>query len=526
MKKTKVVIVGGGFGGMFTAKKLQKLCRGNIDIELISKINYFVFQPLLPEVAAGTLNPQDAITPLRTLLKGVHVRLAEVTGVDFEAKQVILMQGQKKLLQRVDYDHLVITTGQIANLSLFPGFEHHSLTMKDLSDAYRLRNHVIECMEMADVTRFADIKERALTFVVAGAGFSGVETMGELTEMIERILPQYPNIQRAEIRLVMIQLDKRVLPELPEHLSEYTLKQLQKRGVDVWLNTGIRSATQQAVYTNDGRSLNTRTIITTIGNGPSAFIKSLPITLERGRIPVSRELQVQKLENVWAIGDAALIPLNADADKPLYAPPTAQFAQAQAETLAENIVKCMYGRPLTPFHFKPAGIMASLGGNRGAAEVYGMRVTGLLAWIIWRTAYIGMLPGFSTKVRVAIDWLLDLFMRRTIAYLGDSDRPATRYMDFSTGEVVQQANEVPAGFYVVLSGSVQQDMQTSSGENKQYTLKAGDSWGSKALKEGRLTHGKITALEDTRLLLVQREDFQRLRGAFEPLNELLATRER
>ena len=194
MRKTKVVIVGGGFGGMFTARKLHKLCGEDLEIELISKINYFVFQPLLPEVAAGTLNAQDAVTPLRNLLSGVHVRLAEVTAIDLEAKQVILLQGQKKLLQRVDYDHLVITTGQVANLSLFPGFEDHSLTMKDLSDAHRLRNHVIECMEMADVTRFADIKQRALTFVVAGGGFSGVETMGELAEMIERILPQYPNI--------------------------------------------------------------------------------------------------------------------------------------------------------------------------------------------------------------------------------------------------------------------------------------------------------------------------------------------
>jgi NADH dehydrogenase len=280
------------------------------------------------------------------------------------------------------------------------------------------------------------------------------------------------------------------------------------------------------VYTNDGRSLTTRTIITTIGNGPSAFIQSLPIKLERGRIPVSRELEAQSLTNVWALGDAALVPLNSDAEKPVYAPPTAQFAAAQAGTLAENIVKRTQGQRLKTFSFKPAGIMASLGGNRGAAEVYGKRVTGLLAWLIWRTAYIGMLPGFATKVRVAIDWLLDLFMPRTIAYLGESDRPATRYMDFSAGEIVQQANEVPAGFYIVLSGSLQQDQQTSSGETKQYTLKAGDSWGSRALKEGRLTHGKITALENTKLLLVRRDDFQRLRNSFEPLNELLAERER
>ncbi len=511
---------------MFTARRLQKLCRGNLDIELISKINYFVYQPLLPEVAAGTLNPQDAVTPLRTLLKGVHVRLAEVTNIDLKARQVVLLQGQKKILQRVDYDHLVIATGQVANLSLFPGFEHHSLTMKDLSDAYRLRNRVIECMEMADVTRFAEIKQRALTFVVAGGGFSGVETIGEMAEMIERILPQYPNIQRHEVRIVLIQRDGRVLPEMSERLSHYALKQLEKHGVEVWLNTGIQSATQQAVYCSDGRSLPTRTIVTTIGNGPSEFIKSLPIELQRGRIAVSAELEVVGLENVWSIGDAALVPLPSQTSAPVYAPPTAQFAARQAGILAQNIVKRSRGQHLLSFNSAALGIMASLGGYRGVAEVFGVLVTGLPAWLIWRAAYIGMLPGLGTRLRVGLDWLFDYFMPRTIVYMAESDRPASRYLNYRKGEVVQYANEVPAGFYIVVSGSVEQQLDKPDGESLRRKLHVGDSWGSRALKEGRLTQGKITALEDTKLLLVRSDDFQRLRKSYKPLNDLLATHER
>lgn len=526
MPKTKVVIIGGGFGGMFTARKLRKICRGSLDIELISKINYFVYQPLLPEVAAGTLNPQDAVTPLRTLLKGVHVRLAEVISVDLEAKQVVLLQGQKKILQRIDYDHLVLAPGQVANLSSFPGFDSHSLSMKDLSDAYRLRNHVIECMEMADVTRFADIKARALTFVVAGGGFSGVETIGEMAEMIDRILPQYPNIRREEIRMVMIQWGDRILPELPEHLGEYALTQLQKRGVEVWLKTGIQSATNQSVYTNDGRSLDTRTIVTTIGNGPSDFVKSLPLKLERGRIAVSQELEVIGLENVWAIGDAALIPLGSDTDNPKYAPPTAQYAAHEATTLAENIFRRSRGESLRAFNYEGVGIMASLGGYRGVAELSGRRITGLLAWLIWRVAYIGMLPGFATRIRVGLDWAFDYLMPRTIVYMGESERPATRYLHYSKGEVVQHANEVPAGFYVVVTGSLEQVLQRAEGEAHVNQLQPGDSWGARAMKEERLTHGKITALEDSKLLLVRREDFQRLRQSYEPLNALLSTRDR
>lgn len=526
MRKTKVVIIGGGFGGMFTAKKLQHVSRGDLDIELISKINYFIYQPLLPEVAAGTLNPLDAVTPLRNLLKGVHVRLAEVTGIDLEARQVVLLQGQKKILQRVDYDHLVIATGQVANLSMFPGFEHHSLTMKDLSDAYRLRNRVIECMEMADVTRFAEIKQRALTFVVAGGGFSGVETIGELAEMVGRILPQYPNIARHEVRMVLIQHNERVLPEMPERLSHYALRQLEKRGVEVWLNTGIQSATQQAVYTSNGRSLPTRTIVTTIGNGPSEFVRSLPIELQRGRIPVSVELEVIGLENVWSIGDAALVPLATKTSDPVYAPPTAQFAAHQADILAQNIVNRSRGQRLLAFNFSASGIMASLGGYRGVAEVFGIRVTGLPAWLIWRAAYIGMLPGLATRLRVGLDWLFDYFMPRTIVYMAESDQPATRYLNYRQGEVVQYANELPAGFYVVVSGCLEQQLDKSDGEHLRRELRVGDSWGSRALKEKRLTQGKITALEDSKLLLVKSEDFQRLRNSYEPLNSLLAADDR
>jgi len=526
MHKPKVVIIGGGFGGLFTARKLQAMGRGELDVELISKINYFVYQPLLPEVAAGTLNPQDAVTPLRTLLKHVHVRLAEVTGVDVDARQVVLRQGQKKILQRVDFDHLVIATGQIANLSMFPGFEHHSLTMKDLSDAYRLRTHVIECMEMADVTRFPEIKQRALTFVVAGGGFSGVETMGELAEMIERILPQYPHIQREEVRMVLVQRGERLLPEMPARLGQYALEHLEKLGVEVWLGTGIQSATQQAVYTSDGRSLATRTIVTTIGNGPSEFVKSLPVALDRGRIPVSPALEVVGLNNVWAIGDAARVPLPGAAADGDCAPPTAQSARQQAEVLAENILRRHRGASLLAFEHKDMGMMASLGGNRGVAELFGMRVTGLLAWLLWRVAYIGMLPGVATRIRVGLDWLFDNFMPRTIVYMAESDRPATRYLNYARGEVVQYANELPAGFYIVLSGRLEQLLPNAEGEQMRHELQAGDSWGSRALKEQRLTHGKITALEDSKLLLVKSEDFQRLRNAYEPLNTLLAQRNR
>jgi len=216
-------------------------------------------------------------------------------------------------------------------------------------------------------------------------------------------------------------------------------------------------------------------------------------------------------------------PLHDDAENPAFAPPTAQFATAQAKVLADNIISRTRGRTPQAFHFKPTGIMASLGGYRGVAKISGRRLSGLPAWVLWRITYISMLPGIGTRIRVGLNWLFDYFLPRTIVYMAESDRPATRYLDYAKDEVVQQANEVPAGFYVVISGSLQQDLREPDGKSVCRQLQAGDTWGSRALKEARLTHGKITALEDTRLLLVNSEDFRRLRDTYEPLNTLLTS---
>jgi NADH:ubiquinone reductase (H+-translocating) len=219
-------------------------------------------------------------------------------------------------------------------------------------------------------------------------------------------------------------------------------------------------------------------------------------------------------------------PLPTETSDPASAPPTAQFAAHQAGILAQNIVNRARGQRLLSFDYKALGIMASLGGYRGVAEIFGVRVTGLPAWLIWRSAYIGMLPGLATRIRVSLDWLFDYFMPRTIAYMAESDRPATRYLYCHKGEVVQYANELPAGFYIVVSGRLEQRLYKSDGEDLRRELRVGDSWGSRALKEGRLTQGKITALEDSKLLLVKSDDFQRLRNFYEPLNKLLAADDR
>lgn len=522
--KTKIVIIGGGFAGLFSARRLYKELGDSVSIELISEINYFVFQPLLPEVAAGTINAQDAVSPLRTLLPNIKVRLATVQSINSDQKTIQLLQGRKRKLQTLAYDELIVSTGQATDLSMFPGFSQHSLTMKTLADAHHLRNHVIQCMEMADITSYPEIKEQALTFVVAGGGFSGVETMGELLEMIHRVRPRYPNIKAEDIRTVLIQRGGRLLPEMSEKLSAYTLKKLAQRGTDVWLKTSIKSASRYSLLTVDGRSIATHTIITTIGNGPSEFVKKLPIELARGKIPVNTDLSVKGIEHMWALGDVALIPLGND-EPPSYAPPTAQFASREAKMLALNLKAKLHGQDTHAFSYQANGSLASLGGYSGVAEIYGVSITGFPAWFLWRFIYIGLLPSFSARLRVALNWVFDYFMPRTIVSMDQQESHATQYLRFMKGELVHDEQEVLEGLYIVRSGQFEQSLTTGDGLIHTKVFSAGDTWGERCLSEDRLSKGRVIALEDSELLLVKAADFMRFRSNYAPLDQALMNEE-
>ena len=522
----QVVIIGGGFAGAFTARRLRREAPRDTQIDLINADNYFVFQPLLPEVASGTINAPDAVTPLRLLLDGVRVRMAQVVEVDFEGKSLTLLQGSKRKPQQLGWDHLVLAVGQRTLLHKFPGLAEHSLSMRDLSDAHELRNKVIRRLEHADITKDAELKRRLLTFVVAGGGFSGVETIGELMEMVQRTLRFYPNIANSEIRPILVQRGDRLLPELPARLGEYAERALRKRGVEIRLNASIASATQSAVLLEDGSRIDTTLLVTTVGNGPHAFTEKLGLELERGKIAVDACLAVKGRECVWALGDAALVPLAAGhEDTGPYAPPTAQFAIAQAKCLATNISRAMAGKALKPFDFRPRGSMASIGNYRGVAELFGIRITGLPAWILWRFLYIGMLPGFSTRLRVALNWLFDYFLPRSIVQIANRAGTTTRYARYAANDVVVGPGQILDGFYTVVSGCLEARIPDSeTGEEIVRLLGPGEHWGERTISSGRLTRGTLTAQEDTRVLVTAAEDFRKLRDAFPAMDAYFSKR--
>jgi NADH dehydrogenase len=516
VEKKKVLVIGGGFGGVFAAKALERLGRGKLDVELINANNYFVFQPLLPEVAAASIHSADAVVPLRQLLRRLQVRQAEVMGIDFAKKKVIVVQGTQRIPIDLHYDELVIALGTGVDLKRFPGLPEHALTMKDLADAHRLRTHVIGCLETADVTEDPAVKQQLLTFAVVGAGFSGVETVAEVRELVRRALKYYRNIREEEVRFYLIEYANRILPTFPADLAEYATRRLQIHGIQVMTGVGTKSATGSAVELNDGRIIPTSTIVATIGNGPHPLVASLGLDMHWGRIKTDRFMRVPGHDGLWALGDAALIPLvdNPGEDPAHYATQTAQFAVREGRRLAANIVAKTEGKELNPFSYTSKGSLASLGMSKAVAEVYGIKLSGTLAWLLWRGFYLSFLPGLAAKFRVGVTWLLNSVMPPNIVQI-QSDPPATRYIHYRKGDKVFEPGMVIDGFYTVVRGSFMLTIDNpETGEHFKKRFGPGDHFGERVLLRSSLRTGLVVALEDSVVLFIAQKDFTRFARAF------------
>jgi len=390
--------------------------------------------------------------------------------------------------------------------------------MRTLADAHQLRNQVIRCLEHADVTHDEMLKRKLLTFVVAGGGFSGVETIGELMEMIQRALKFYPNIDQQEIRAILIQRRDAILPELAASLGHYALETLRSRKVEVVCGKTIVAATMNGVTLDDGSRIDTHTLVTTVGNGPRGFTSSLGVKLSHGKIPVNKYLQVPGSANIWSLGDAALIPLaDGHADQ---APPTAQYAVREARCVAINIINTINHKPLRAFHYKPKGSLASIGNYKAVANVLGFKLSGLFAWILWRGYYIGMLPGFSTRVRVALNWLFDYFLPRSIVQIATRRDSSTRYRCYAKDEIISQPGQIVDGFYSIVSGCLESRIpDAADGGDFVRRLGAGDHWGERSLDNNSLTVGTLTAVENTRVMILPATDFHNLCEAFPALDK-------
>jgi NADH dehydrogenase len=390
-----------------------------VSLTLISETNALLFTPMLAEVAGSSLEPTHISSPLRTSLHRTDVVRGRVAAVDLEQHVVHLEADARSPARALPFDQLVLALGAVSNYLGMTGVEANSFDFKSLSDAMRIRNHVIDMLERASHEADAARRKAMLTFVVAGGGFAGVELAGALNDFARGVLADYPNINAAELSVILIHSRDRILPELSEPLAAYALKEMQARGVTFKLNTRVADARPGAVVLNPHAEILTETLVWTAGTVPNPVLKTLPIERDkRGAVAVESTLAVKGHAGLWAVGDCAAL-TDAVTGKPC--PPTAQFALREAATLAHNLHASFHGQPLKPFHFEALGALCVVGHHTACAELTlpftgGKTVlfSGLLAWLMWRGVYLAKLPGLERKVRVLTDWVIELFFPRDI----------------------------------------------------------------------------------------------------------------
>ncbi|HVZ35184.1 MAG TPA: cyclic nucleotide-binding domain-containing protein, partial [Polyangiaceae bacterium] len=396
----------------------------------------------------------------------------------------------------------------------------------DLADAFRLRNHVVSCLELADIETDLQIKRALLTFVVAGGGFSGVETIGELAELVSRSLRYFPRIAPSEVRFQLIHAQARILPEMPEPLSVAARRILERRGVELILGARVRAASPHAVYLHDGRAIETRTFVCTVGTAPNPIVQAAIDGggFERAQLdgrPISAfatrtTLECEGRPGYWAVGDCAGIP--SPTGKGL-CPPTAQFAIREAKTCARNIVATIDGKPKSAFAFRALGVLASLGQRSAVAELFGVRLSGFLAWFAWRTVYLAKLPGLVRRLRVALDWTLDLFFPRDITQLQVFQHEHLHVHHYEPGEAIVRQGQVGRELYLILKGEVE---VSSNGHAALARLGARDVFGERALLVDTRRNATVRALQASDVLVMSRTDFHAMVENLPVLNDYFA----
>jgi NADH:ubiquinone reductase (H+-translocating) len=404
-----VLVLGGGFAGAYVAREL-----GERGATIVSRENFMLYTPLLPEAASGTLEPRHCVVPLRNMCRHSELILGSVAALDLEAQTALVEADEGQ--QTVAWRELVLALGAVPRTLPIPGLSEHGLSFKSLADAINLRNHVLHQLEAADAALDEEERERRLTFVFVGAGYAGVEALAELSDLTEDALRYYPHLQSTRRRWVLVDAASRILPEIPPPLGDYAAAELRSRGVEIQVDTTLESVSADGAVLGNGTHIPTNTLVWTAGVAPNPVLREWGLPLdEKGRVQVDELLRVLGQEHVWALGDCARVP-NARSGRP--DPPTCQHALRQARRLAGNLVG-----PAEPYSYLMLGQVATLGMHKGIAEVLGVRLRGFLGWWVTRTYHLYQVPTTQRKLRIVVDWTVSLFFRRDIAELGQLGHP-------------------------------------------------------------------------------------------------------
>lgn len=519
MPPKRIVIIGGGFGGVKCAGALRTQLRpGDAELILFNQENHLVFSPLLADAVGSSLNLQDVVVPLRQLLPSVMCRTEEVRGIDL-AGNFLEYDSDDGQLRRLDYDHLVLACGNISNLNVVPGMADHAFPLKTVGDAAVLRTHIISQMEKAEVCASPVRRRWYLSFIVVGGGYSGVETAGEINDLIRASRRFYSNIREEDLAVTLIHARDQLLPEISPQLREFARGKMERAGVTMRLNARVQLATGEGVGLNDD-FISGGTVVCTIGSTTAPIIERLDSPKERGRLLTGPDMRLPGRANAWAVGDCACI-INARDGQP--SPPTGQFAERQGRQCADNIVRVLAGGPTRPFSFKVLGQLCSIGGHSAVAELFGFKLSGFWAWFTWRGVYLFKLPSWSRRVQVGFDWAWLLVFPRDLSCIKTDVTDRITHAHYEPGDCIIRQGEPPTGFYVIESGEVEvvrTSPEKPAGEIIA-TLGAGNFFGEAALLGNRPRSASVRARTPAEIVVMGRHVFTTISKSLAPLRNAL-----
>jgi NADH dehydrogenase len=446
----RILVVGAGHVGLYAALRLSRKVRAReAEVVVVDPQPHMTYQPFLPEAAAGNISPRHSVVPLRRELRGCRILAGEVTRIE-HGRRTATVQPIIGPAREVSYDHVVVAPGSVSRTLPIPGLREHAVGFKTIGEAIYLRNHVLERLDVAATTTDPEVRRCALTFVFVGGGYAGIEALAEMEDMTRDALRYYPELQPEDMHWVLVEATMRILPEVDPDMGAYTVRQLLKRNLDIRLSTRLESCVDGLVKLSDGDSFRADTIVWTAGVKPHPMLDDTDLPRDdRGRITCLPTLQVVEpdghvVDGAWSAGDCAAVP-DLTADRPgVLCSPSAQHAVRQARRMADNIVAVLRGRRPVEYRHKHVGSVASLGLHKGVAQVYGIKLTGLVAWFMHRTYHLSRIPSFNRKVRVVIDWTLALFLKREVVSLGELHQPREPFTDV-TPPVQAKADVSSAG---------------------------------------------------------------------------------
>jgi NADH:ubiquinone reductase (H+-translocating) len=421
----RVVIAGGGFGGLYAARRLERLLpHHSAQVTLVADVNFLLYTPLLPGAASGTLEPRHVVVPLREELDSTDIRLGRVTGADTSARRLdyVTPDGREVSLE---YDQLVVALGSVSRVLPVPGLAQHGMGFKTIAEAIALRNRALGNLEIAEALDTPEERAPWLTFVFVGAGYAGLEGIAELQDYVADVIERYPRCRLDGTRWILVEAGERIMPEIHHGLAEFAARELRGRGIDIRTSTTLDAVTETTATLSTGEVVPCRTLVWTAGVRPSPIIAKLGLPLdERGRIRTDEYLRVPGHDRVWAIGDAAAVPDPAAGGK-RPTPPTAQHALRQGRLVGANVAAALGHGRLKKFTYKTLGVFVDMGRHQAVAEMLGIRIRGFPAWFAARTYHLALMPGTTRRLRLMIDWTVALFFRRGAPELGQLGHPPT-----------------------------------------------------------------------------------------------------